>query len=361
VYEILYKIHSDPINWLSSMGVKGDDRVAAVAKGCEILVNAGFTYQQVKCAIQASPRVLDALRDGDYAEASALAPQVVSRPSRDAIDHETGKWMELLDNDTPMELPEGDPRGQFEGSHQDKGFCPAETDYESLSDEPRTYAPPVGIELNPTRRQIVEIGRTVDTFVTNNLGLLFERTVCRGENPPLLFAEGTSEKEKLSIERAFSPDRPDFVPTFAACCTALLLGRYLELSPRKAEFTGLFRSLIDQKIAKLRQRFPEVRPVLSHAVFAMCYARYLEHAGKIGMLFTPYLGYVRALNRRDASLNFFQYGNEIETKYKGHGRILSTFSGLMNYEFFVPISDNPNVFKIPELVVDWFTSNVPLI
>jgi hypothetical protein len=344
VYEILDKIHKEPMNWLSSMGVAGHERVATLAKGCEFLVKTGLTYDQVKRAIEESPRVLDALTDGNYAKASALAPKVVSRPRRDAA----------------MEMPEGAPREQFEGGRQDKESYSVETDYESLSDEPRTYRPPKGIELNSTRRQIVETGRTVDAFVADNLELLFERTVCRGEQSNLLFAEGTTEKQKLSIARAFSPDRPDFVPTLAACCTAMLLGRELELSDKKTEFTGLFRSLIDLKITKLQERYRELPPVLSHAAYAICYARYIEHGGKIGMIFTPYLGYVRALNRPDMSLNALQYGSEIETKCRGQGRILSTFSGLMSHGFFVPISDNPNVFKIPELVVDWFTRNVPL-
>lgn len=358
--EILQKIHRDPMNWLSSMGVSSYEGVAAVAKGCEILVKAGLTNHQVKRAIQESSRVLDALIDGDYAKASAIAPQVVSQPGQDAIDPATGNWIELSDNGTPMELLESAQRGQFESGHQDKESCSVETYYESLSDEPRTYRPPIGIELNSTRRQIVEVGRTVDAFVTNNLKLLFERTVCRGEKPKLLIAKETTENQKLSIAGAYSLDRRDFVPTLAACSTAILLGRDLELSDRKAEFTKLFRSLIGQKIGKLREQYPELRLVLSYAAYVMCYSRYLEHGGKIGMIFTPYLGYVRALNRSDMSLNALQYSNEIETKYDGKGRILSTFSGLMNHGFFVSISDNPNAFKIPELVADWFTRNVPL-
>jgi hypothetical protein len=261
----------------------------------------------------------------------------------------------LPDNDTPVELPEGAPKVQFHKGTSSQTV----TDYELLPDDPHPYKPPLGVELSPTNKKIVEVGRTTDIFVTNNLKLLFERTVCGGEKPKLLLAEGMSESEKLGIERAFSPNRPDFVPTLAACCTAMLLGRHLQLSPRKAEFTGLFRSLIDQKIGKLREQCPELPSVLSHAAFVMCYARYLEHGGKVGVLFNPYLNYLRSLNRPDMRLIAFQCSNEIETEYKGQGRILATFSGLMNYGFFVPISDNPNTFKIPELVIDWFTRNVP--
>jgi hypothetical protein len=280
----------------------------------------------------------------------------VAQPKPDAIGPETGPWTEFPHNDTPVEVSDATAKVQ---SHQDTS-SQTETDYELLPDDPHPYKPPAGIELSPPKKKIVEAGRTTDIFVTNNLTLLFERTVCCDDKPKLLVAEGGGESDKLSMERAFSPNRPDFVPTLAACCTALLLGRYLELSRRKAEFTGLFRSLVDQKIEKLRQQCPELPSVLSHAAYVMCYARYLEHGGKAGVLFNPYLNYVRALNRPDMRVIAFQCSNEIETEYKGQGRILATFSGLLNYRFFVPISDSPNTFKIPELVKDWFTRNVPL-
>jgi len=235
-----------------------------------------------------------------------------------------------------------------------------EIDYELLPDEPQRYEPPAGIALSSRKMTIVEVGRTTDILVTNNLKLLFERMLCGGEKPKSLFAEGTSESEKLSIERTFSPSRPDFIPTLATCCTTMLLGRYVELSRRKAEFTGLFRVLIDQKILNLREQFPELPSVLSHAAFVMCYSRYLEHGGEVGLLFNPYLNYIRSLNRPDMRVIAFQCSNEIEAQFKGQGRILSMFSGLMNYGFFVPIPDNPKTSKIPELVNDWFTRNVPL-
>jgi hypothetical protein len=55
----------------------------------------------------------------------------------------------------------------------------------------------------------------------------------------------------------------------------------------------------------------------------------------------------------------FQYGDSIETEYKGQGRILSMFTSLGNYDYFVPISDNPNVFKIPDFVLGWFSLMLP--
>ncbi len=239
------------------------------------------------------------------------------------------------------------------------GAEPAEIDYESLSDEPKPYTPPVGAELNSTKRQIVEVGRTMDKFVTHNLKLLFERTVCQGKTPKLLFATGTSDSERRSIENAFDPNRSDFVPTLATCCTAMLLGKTLELSSKKWMFVEFFRALIDDKIKKLRTQFPELPNVLSHAAFAACYGRYLEHDGKIGLLSTPYLGYVRSLNRSLVS-EAYRFSTEIETTYKGKNRILSMLGGLENNNFFVPLSDNPNVFEIPQFVIDWFTRNIPL-
>jgi hypothetical protein len=336
-YEILHKVHQEPTSWLSSMGVFGHERVTAVAKGCEILVKGGLTYHQVKRAIEMSPRVLDALTDGDYAKASALAPHVVP----------------------PTKLPEGTPRGQAEGLDQTTHTGPDEIDYGSLSDEPKPYIPPAGVELNSTKTQIVQVGRTVDKIVSDNLKVLFERTVCQGKMPRLLFANGTSDTEKLSIERAFDPNRSDFVPTLAACCTAVLLGKTLELSSKKWMFVQLFDGLIADKINKLKVQFPELPNILSHAAFAVCYGRYLEHDGKIGLLFTPYLGYVRALNRSLVS-EAYRFSTEIETKYKGKNRILSMLEGLGSNNFFVPLSDNPNVFKTPQMVVDWFTRNCPL-
>jgi len=199
----------------------------------------------------------------------------------------------------------------------------------------------------------------VDKFVSNNLKLLFERTVCQGKTPRLLFADGTSDTEKLSIEKAFDPNRSDFVSTLATCCTAVLLGKTLELSSKKWMFVQLFDGLIADKIKKLKVQFPELPNVLSHAAFAVCYGRYLEHDGKIGLLFTPYLGYVRAMNRSLVS-EAYRFSTEIETKYKGKNRMLSMLEGLGTNNFFAPLSDNPNVFKIPQLVVDWFTRNVPL-
>ncbi len=319
------------------MGVFGHERVTAVAKGCEILVKGGLTYHQVKRAIEMSPRVLDALTDGDYAKASALASHVVP----------------------PTKLREVTPRGQPEGLDQTKQPGPVEIDYGSLSDEPKPYIPPVGAELNSTKTQIVEVGRTVDKFVSDNLKLLFQRTVCQGKTPRLLFANGTSDTEKPSIEKAFDPNRSDFVPTLAACCTAVLLGKTLELSSKKWMFVQLFDGLIADRIKKLKVQFPELPNVLSHAAFAVCYGRYLEHGGKIGLLFTPYLGYVRALNRSLVS-EAYRFSTEIETKYKGKNRMLSMLEGLGTNNFFAPLSDNPNVFKIPQLVVEWFTRNVPL-
>jgi len=336
-YEILHEIHQEPMSWLGSMGVSGHERVTAVAKGCEILIKAGMTRHQVKRAIEMSPRVLDALTDGDYAKASALAPNIVPL----------------------MGLSGTAPSDQLEGLDQTKQPRPVEIDYESLSDEPKPYVPPVGVELSSTKRQIVGVGKTVDNFVSDNLRLLFERTVCQGKTPRLLFANGTSDTEKLSIEKAFDPNRSDFVPTLAACCTAVLLGKTLELSSKKWMFVQLFNGLIADKIEKLKVQFPELPNILSHAAFAVCYGRYLEHDGKIGLLFTPYLGYVRAMNRSLVS-EAYRFSTEIETKYKGKNRMLSMLEGLGSNNFFAPLSDNPNVFKIPQLVVDWFTRNAPV-
>lgn len=232
-----------------------------------------------------------------------------------------------------------------------------EFDYESLTDEPVPYKPPERIESNGTKRQIMEVGRVVDKLLNDNLKLLFERTVCRGQAPKLIF-ENTSEKEKESIERAFGSNRPDFVSILATCCTAQILGRTIELSPRKHRFFDLYQSLIEQNIPKLRELYTELLAVLSYGAYAVCYGRYLEHGGKVGLLFTPYLGYVRALNRGMSS-EALRAGSEIEKTYAGRGCILSMFSGLTSNQFFVPISDNPNVFKIPELVIEWFMRNVP--
>lgn len=211
-----------------------------------------------------------------------------------------------------------------------------EIDYELLSDEPKPYFAPASIQLNFTKRQIVEAGRATDKVVTDNLKLLFERTVCQGKTPKLLFVDGTSNEEKLSIERAFDPNRSDFVSTLATCCTAMLLGRTTELSPKKWMFVELFRGLVDEKIRKLGMQFPELPSVLSHAAFAACYARYLEHGGKIGLLSTPYLGYIRSLNRSVVS-EAYKFRNEIEVKYNGKNDILSMLAGLEANNFFVPI------------------------
>lgn len=189
--------------------------------------------------------------------------------------------------------------------------------------------------------------------------LLFERTVCQGKTPKLLFVDGTSNEDRLSIEGAFDPNRSDFIPTLATCSTASLLGRTAELSPKKWMFVELFRALLDDKIRKLKMQFQELPSVLSHAAFAACYARYLEHGGKIGLLSTPYLGYVRSLNRALVS-EAYRFRNEIEANYHGRNQILFMLAGLESNNFFVPISDNPNVFEIPPLVVDWFAHNAPL-
>jgi hypothetical protein len=233
-------------------------------------------------------------------------------------------------------------------------------EYESLSDEPRLYIAPTGAPLDSTKRQIVEVGRATDIFVTDNLKLLFERTVCRGPVPKLMFVQGISDEERLSIEKAFSPDSPDFVPTLAVCFTAMTFGRTRELSPKKWMFVELFRGLVDDKISKRKTQFPELPSVLSHAAFAACYARYLEHGGKVGLLFTPYLGYVRALNRSLVS-EAYRFRTEIETNYSGKNHILAMLSGLQVANCFAPLSDNPNVFKILPFVTDWFTRNVPIV
>jgi hypothetical protein len=232
-------------------------------------------------------------------------------------------------------------------------------DYAGYSDEPKPpYVPPKGIQLSPTKLQIVQLGSAVDIVLTKNLPMLIERTVFQGQTPELRSAEGTDEAEIASLRRAYF-DRPDFISTFATCCAATLLGKTRELSAKKFIFTGRFRWLLEEQIGELRTKFPQLPTVLSLGAFAVCYGRYLEHDGKVGFLFTPYLGYVRALNRGLVS-EASRYRTEIETKFNGHNWILSMLVGLDALHFFVPLSDNPDVFKIPQVVFNWFTDNVPL-
>lgn len=232
-------------------------------------------------------------------------------------------------------------------------------DYDRYSDEPKpSYAAPSGVQLSPTKLQIVQLGSAVDIFLTKNLPVLFERTVFQGRTPELRSAEGTDEAEIASLRRAYF-DRPDFISTFATCCAALLLGKTRELSAKKFIFTERFRWLLKDQIGEVRTKFPQLPTVLSLGAFAVCYGRYLEHDGKVGLLFTPYLGYVRALNRGLES-EAYRYRTEIETKFNGHNWILSMLVGLDATNFFVPLSDNPDVFKIPPVVFNWFTDNMPL-
>jgi hypothetical protein len=95
--DVLRQIHSEPQKWLYSMGV-GDRQAPAVAEGCRILLASGFTPHQVKRALQESPVALDAMTARDYAAASLEAARVVSCPRQDAIDPETGAWIELPDD-----------------------------------------------------------------------------------------------------------------------------------------------------------------------------------------------------------------------------------------------------------------------
>lgn len=57
---------------LRSLGV-GTAKAENVAKGLQTMVNAGFTYQNAQQAAENSPKVLDALKDGDYDTAARLA------------------------------------------------------------------------------------------------------------------------------------------------------------------------------------------------------------------------------------------------------------------------------------------------
>lgn len=331
-YEVFKKIEpDDPGGWWRSLGTSGWAMYTVFGEGCEALVkDGGLTYTEVKMVLGRSLRVFDAITEKKFPVAVVEAQKVIAQ------------WK--IEMAPFLENTAGPPLA---------------VDYEALSDEPKLYQAPFGLKIEGTKRKIVEVGRIIDGVVTTNLKLLFERTVCREDVPQLGFAAGTSEKQKEFITKAYSPDKPDFVPTLALCCTAQLLGRYLELSRRKMEFVGLFRPLIDLKIEKLRARFPELPTMLSNSAYAICYSRYLEHDGKVGMLFTPFLGYVRARNRGMVEA-VFEQGQRIESDFHGNGKILSMFTGLVNHNYFVPISDNPNVFEMPDALVHWFTRNVPL-
>jgi hypothetical protein len=137
-------------------------------------------------------------------------------------------------------------------------------------DIPKPYQAPAGISLHGTKRKIVECGRAVDAVISNQLASLFNQTVCA---------------------RDISAVAPATFPTqLSICCTALLTGKFLELSPRNRVFVANNESLLELKISELKTEFAELPFVLSNAAYAICYARYLEHAGKIGILSTPYLG-----------------------------------------------------------------------
>ena len=97
----LARIHENPESWLGSMGVRNRERVAAVAHGCAMLLERGLTPRQIRRAIQESPCVLDAMSGGDYTTALVLSEQLLSKPRRDAIDPDSGEWVELPD-DTPI-------------------------------------------------------------------------------------------------------------------------------------------------------------------------------------------------------------------------------------------------------------------
>ncbi len=62
---------------LRALGV-GASELPVVVQGLKTLVSAGFTAQQAYGAIQTSPRVLDALKTGDYDEAKRLAVHVAA-------------------------------------------------------------------------------------------------------------------------------------------------------------------------------------------------------------------------------------------------------------------------------------------
>lgn len=62
---------------LRALGVAGSE-LPVVVQGLKTLVSAGFTAQQAVGAIQTSPRVLDALKTGDYDEAKRLAVHVAA-------------------------------------------------------------------------------------------------------------------------------------------------------------------------------------------------------------------------------------------------------------------------------------------
>lgn len=62
---------------LRALGIAGSE-LPVVVQGLKTLVGAGFTAQQAIGAIQTTPRVLDALKTGDYDEAKRLAVHAVA-------------------------------------------------------------------------------------------------------------------------------------------------------------------------------------------------------------------------------------------------------------------------------------------
>ena len=80
------------------MGVVNQERIAALANSCSLLLKSGLDANQIRHAIEESPRALDAMVRGDYTTALALSQEISSRPRRDAIDPATGEWIQLPDN-----------------------------------------------------------------------------------------------------------------------------------------------------------------------------------------------------------------------------------------------------------------------
>lgn len=84
----------------SSLGLAAKD-ADTVGQGLQFLTSAGFTAQQALQAAQLSPRVLDALRDGDYQEAErlgidALGSAVLGGLGAHEIAKESGSLMDNL-------------------------------------------------------------------------------------------------------------------------------------------------------------------------------------------------------------------------------------------------------------------------
>jgi hypothetical protein len=110
--DILQQVHPEPWKWMASMGVNAN-RVPTFTRGCEYFSTAGMCFKDIRHAIERSPRVLDMILDGNYAGALIGAREALSQPRRDAIDPETGRWVELPD-DTPIVDAQGRVIGRLD-------------------------------------------------------------------------------------------------------------------------------------------------------------------------------------------------------------------------------------------------------